>query len=70
MGLLSWSKSHETSYARVGRSSSHMNEPDEGPDHEEHGHGAEWIELVRIAFVAIAAAAVWFHFGSRFRTSA
>jgi P-type Cu+ transporter len=27
---------------------------------EEHAHGPEWIELVRIAFVALAAAAVWF----------
>ena len=36
-------------------------EPDEGPEHAEHGHGIEWVELVRIAFVALAAAAVWFH---------
>src|SRR6202049_969093 len=26
----------------------------------EHGHGVEWAELVRIGFVALAAAAVWF----------
>jgi heavy metal translocating P-type ATPase len=36
----------------------------EDPDHDEHGHehgdGLEWPELARIAFVAIAAAAVWF----------
>jgi heavy metal translocating P-type ATPase len=31
-----------------------------GPDHTEHKHGFEWIEIVRIAFVALAAAAVWF----------
>jgi heavy metal translocating P-type ATPase len=34
-----------------------------GPaDHEEHehGHGVEWPELIRIAFVGLAAAAVWF----------
>src|SRR5271157_6381463 len=30
-------------------------------DHaSEHEHGADWAELVRIAFVALAAAAVWF----------
>jgi heavy metal translocating P-type ATPase len=32
---------------------------DLGAEHEEHGHGVEWAELVRIAFVALAAAAVW-----------
>ena len=44
----------------VGQSSSHMKGPNEGPDHAEHEHGFEWIEIVRIAFVALAAAAVWF----------
>ena len=33
---------------------------DEGPEHAEHEHGFEWVELARIAFVALAAAAVWF----------
>src|SRR6266852_4713522 len=28
--------------------------------HAEHEHGFEWVELIRIAFVALAAAAVWF----------
>ena len=42
------------------RNSSELTEPGLGADHEEHGHGADWTELVRIAFVAIAAAAVWF----------
>jgi heavy metal translocating P-type ATPase len=37
-----------------------LKEPDLGAEHEEHGHGVEWAELVRIAFVALAAAAVWF----------
>jgi len=37
-----------------------LNEPDPGAEHEQHGHGAEWAELARIAFVALAAAAVWF----------
>jgi heavy metal translocating P-type ATPase len=31
-----------------------------GVEHEEHGHGVEWTELIRIALVAIAAAVVWF----------
>jgi heavy metal translocating P-type ATPase len=37
----------------------------EDPDRDDHGHehegGLEWPELARIAFVALAAAAVWFH---------
>jgi heavy metal translocating P-type ATPase len=33
---------------------------DPGAEHEEHGHGVEWTELIRIAFVGLAAAAVWF----------
>src|ERR1700694_5249940 len=37
-----------------------LKEPDLGAEHEEHGHGVEWAELVRIAFVALASAAVWF----------
>ena len=37
-----------------------LQEPHLGAEHEEHGHGVEWSELVRISFVAIAAAAVWF----------
>ena len=42
------------------RGSPHLKEPGLGAEHEEHGHGVEWAELVRIAFVALAAAAVWF----------
>ena len=37
-----------------------LQEPHLGAEDEEHGHGVEWTELVRISFVAIAAAAVWF----------
>src|SRR5271166_5392616 len=44
-----------------------QNEPDSGTEHEEHGHGIEWAELVRIAFVALAAAAVWFQLWEPFR---
>ena len=42
------------------RPSPQMKEPDLDAEHIEHGHGAEWTELIRIAFVALAAAAVWF----------
>ncbi len=37
-----------------------LKEPDLGAAHEQHEHGVERAELVRIAFVALAAAAVWF----------
>src|SRR5580692_5060622 len=42
------------------RKSPKLNEPAPGTESEEPGHGVEWAELVRIAFVALAAAAVWF----------
>ena len=42
------------------RNSPEPNEPDPGSEREEHGHGVEWAELVRIAFVFVAAVAVWF----------
>ena len=35
-------------------------QPDRGADHEQHGQSVDWAELVRIALVALAAAAVWF----------
>jgi heavy metal translocating P-type ATPase len=37
-----------------------MKRPDNGSEHAEQEHGVEWVELIRIAFVAFAAAAVWF----------
>lgn len=38
----------------------------EGPqhnndDHQDYGHGIELAEVLRVVFVALAAAAVWFH---------
>src|ERR1700738_681966 len=42
------------------QNSPELNEPGPGTEHEEHGHGVDWTELVRIAFVGLAAAAVWF----------
>jgi heavy metal translocating P-type ATPase len=41
------------------RNSPERNEDAPGAEHEEHGQ-VEWAELVRIAFVALAAVAVWF----------
>ncbi len=38
-----------------------MKGPGGASEHAEHAHGLEWVELARIAFVALAAAAVWFH---------
>jgi Cd2+/Zn2+-exporting ATPase/Cu+-exporting ATPase len=37
-----------------------IHEPVERPEHAEHEHGLEWVDLARIAFVGLAAAAVWF----------
>src|SRR6202521_3313010 len=37
-----------------------MRQPDDSSEHAEQEHGLEWVELVRIAFVAFAAIAVWF----------
>lgn len=34
--------------------------PDNSSEHAEQEHAFEWVELIRIAFVAFAAAAVWF----------
>jgi len=48
------------------RKSSELKEPDPRAEHEQHGQGVEWAELVRIAFVALAAAAVWFRFWEPF----
>jgi heavy metal translocating P-type ATPase len=50
----------EKSTAGASEISPALQEPRLGAEHEEHGHGVEWTELIRIAFVAMAAAAVWF----------
>jgi Cd2+/Zn2+-exporting ATPase/Cu+-exporting ATPase len=44
----------------MGRKSSRVNEPQAIPERAAHEHGFDWVELARIAFVALAAAAVWF----------
>jgi heavy metal translocating P-type ATPase len=54
-------KSHSrTSESAEKGNSLELKQPDHGTEHEEHGQGVEWTELVRIAFVALAAATVWF----------
>jgi len=41
---------------------------DHGAEHNsDHPHGIEWVELARIAVVALAAAAVWFQVWEPFR---
>ena len=53
------------------RKSPELNEPDPGSEREEHGHGVEWAELVRIGFCdSWLRPRSGFGFGSRFRTSA
>jgi heavy metal translocating P-type ATPase len=44
----------------IKQTSPQIKKHDPGAEHEEHGHGVEWTELIRIAFVGLAAAAVWF----------
>ena len=44
----------------LGRNSSPMKEHGEGLEHAEHEHGFKWLDIARIAFVALAAVAVWF----------
>ncbi|MGA7766921.1 MAG: cation-translocating P-type ATPase [Candidatus Sulfotelmatobacter sp.] len=50
----------KTSELRQKRNSPELKEPDLGDEHEQHAHGVEWTELIRIVFVALAAASVWF----------
>ena len=45
----------------AGRSTTTMKDPKDSPEHAAHEHGLDWVELARIAFVGLAAAAVWFH---------
>jgi heavy metal translocating P-type ATPase len=56
---------HDTA-TRVHEDDMHVEHPpqqhDEGHDHEDgHEHAFELVEVLRVLFVAIAAAAVWFH---------
>jgi heavy metal translocating P-type ATPase len=50
--------------AQVAEAGIHLPEPDhdhEEHDHHDHEHGFEVLDLLRVIFVALAAAAVWFH---------
>ena len=62
---MSSSSSIEKYPANASQSGEKKNSPELGgiervTEREQHGQGVEWAELVRIAFVALAAAAVWF----------
>ena len=50
----------ETSHAGVADTNPHT-EGDEHKDGHDHEHRIEWLDLARVLFVALAAAAVWFH---------
>src|SRR5450755_2752977 len=50
-------KSQANAFERDSRELKHLGL---GAEHEEHAWGVEWAELVRIVFVALASAAVWF----------
>ena len=39
----------------------HHHDHDGHDHHHDHSHGAEWPDILRVLFVALAAAAVWFH---------
>jgi Cd2+/Zn2+-exporting ATPase/Cu+-exporting ATPase len=49
-----------TSVPEETRTPPEQRNPEDGTKNEQHGQGVDWVELARIAFVAIAAAAVWF----------
>jgi P-type Cu+ transporter len=61
---MSSSPSMEKSPANASQSGQKQNSPElelePVTEYEQHGQGVEWAELVRIAFVVLAAAAVWF----------
>jgi len=62
MSSLPTIKKSPTKIAEFERSlnSSERKESQLRPEHEEHGQGVAWTDLARIAFVTVAAAAVWF----------
>jgi heavy metal translocating P-type ATPase len=53
-------KTRATSPLSESPASPEMNRPKNDSKHAEPEHGFEWVELIRIAFVAFAAGAVWF----------
>jgi Cd2+/Zn2+-exporting ATPase/Cu+-exporting ATPase len=49
-----------TNGSQLRKDSPQPKEPDQEVEHGEHEHRLEWVELARIAFVGLAAVAVWF----------
>jgi heavy metal translocating P-type ATPase len=59
LGDLAQAGIHVPATTSLTAGSAEMHEVDH--DHEEHEYAFEWLEVVRVLFVALAAAAVWFH---------
>ena len=57
--IIEKSPAHPGHLSETGRSPE-QKKPNPGSEHGEHEREVEWTELIRIAFVALAAAAVWF----------
>ena len=51
---------HNTPKSRKERNLQAVDAREPDSEHSDHEHGLEWIELARIGFVVLAAAAVWF----------
>ena len=55
---------HSQAQPRVANRAPKTNRDDH--DEHDHEHGFEWFEVARVVFVALAAAAVWFHWWEPF----
>src|SRR5579863_4612995 len=51
---------HSSKSPALQHSAANSHIADHNPDHD-HEHGFDWLDLARVLFVALAAAAVWFH---------
>jgi heavy metal translocating P-type ATPase len=62
MGTPQWSEKKQGSLPQlqIDRDSLEGDKLHEAPEDREAAHGIEWVDLARIGFVALAAAAVWF----------
>ena len=58
-------KEIQADLGEIAEAGTHLPEPTDTPSNlapeEDHEHGFELVEVLRVAFVALAAAAVWFH---------
>ena len=57
-------KNLQPDLSQVAEADIHLPDPthvDEEHDHHDHEHGFEIVDTLRVVFVAVAAAAVWFH---------